>query len=137
MNKEKKITYVYKLVKGGVIVHYVDEERTLIAQKKSSVKYFDENDAPETGEVVEKTTEVTYVYKLVKGDVIVHYVDEEGNTIKARCNRYTISHLQEQYYDTTDNKPKVIKFDGKEYELVPSKRQLEKKMVKLLKVQRM
>ncbi|MBY4997852.1 MucBP domain-containing protein, partial [Streptococcus suis] len=35
----------------------------------------------ETGEVVEGTTEVTYVYELLQGDVIVHYVDTEGNTI--------------------------------------------------------
>ncbi|HEL9635273.1 TPA: MucBP domain-containing protein, partial [Streptococcus suis] len=37
--------------------------------------------ANETGKVVEGTTEVTYVYELVKGDVVVHYVDTEGNTI--------------------------------------------------------
>ena len=38
----------------------------------------------ETGKVVAgETKEVTYVYKEVTGDVVVHYVDKEGNTIAA------------------------------------------------------
>ena len=36
----------------------------------------------ETGKVVAgETKEVTYVYKEVTGDVVVHYVDTEGNVI--------------------------------------------------------
>ena len=33
----------------------------------------------ENGKVTEGTVEVTYVYKEVTGDVVVHYVDTEGN----------------------------------------------------------
>ena len=43
-----------------------------------------ENGSVETG----KTTEVTYVYKEVKGNVVVHYVDEAGNTIAEDVKRY-------------------------------------------------
>ncbi|MGC4440347.1 hypothetical protein ABXW85_15940, partial [Streptococcus suis] len=35
----------------------------------------------ETGDVVEGTTEITYVYEEVKGDVVVEYYDTEGNLI--------------------------------------------------------
>ncbi|MBY4963062.1 MucBP domain-containing protein, partial [Streptococcus suis] len=115
----KKVTYIYKEVKGDVIVHYVDTEGNPISgttdegkQTASTVtdtpesstgtrydtkdlkpKTITTNDGKiyklipaatqgnETGEVVEGTTEVTYVYELLQGDVIVHYVDTEGNTI--------------------------------------------------------
>ena len=36
----------------------------------------------ETGKVkAGETTEVTYVYKEITGNVVVHYVDTEGNTL--------------------------------------------------------
>ena len=75
-----------------------------------------ENGSVETG----KTTEVTYVYKEVKGNVVVHYVDEAGNAI-AEDVKDTIDGSINSAYDTTDNKLATITTkDGKKYELVPT-----------------
>ncbi|HEM2547854.1 TPA: MucBP domain-containing protein [Streptococcus suis] len=65
----------------------------------------------ETGKVVEGTTEVTYVYELLQGDVIVHYVDTEGNTIAADVTDTQITDTGTDY-DTTDNKPEKIVEDA-------------------------
>ena len=75
----------------------------------------------ETGDVeAGKTTEVTYVYKEVKGNVVVHYVDEAGNTI-AEDVKDTTDGSVSSAYDTTDNKPATITTkDGKLYVLVPT-----------------
>ena len=71
--------------------------------------------------MTEGTTEVTYVYRELKGDVVVHYQDEAGNTIKE-----TVVDTPEAStgtgYDTTDNKPtRIVTEDGRTYELVPDK----------------
>ena len=75
----------------------------------------------ETGDVeAGKTTEVTYVYKEVKGNVVVHYTDEAGNTI-AEDVKDTTDGSVSSAYDTTDNKPATITTkDGKKYVLVPT-----------------
>ena len=75
----------------------------------------------ETGDVeAGKTTEVTYVYKEVKGNVVVHYVDEAGNTI-AEDVKDTTDGSVSSAYDTSDNKPATITTkDGKLYVLVPT-----------------
>ena len=75
----------------------------------------------ETGDVeAGKTTEVTYVYKEVKGNVVVHYTDEAGNTI-AEDVKDTTDGSVSSAYDTTDNKPATITTkDGKLYVLVPT-----------------
>ena len=75
----------------------------------------------ETGDVeASKTTEVTYVYKEVKGNVVVHYTDEAGNTI-AEDVKDTTDGSVSSAYDTTDNKPATITTkDGKKYVLVPT-----------------
>ena len=75
----------------------------------------------ETGDVeAGKTTEVTYVYKEVKGNVVVHYTDEAGNTI-AEDVKDTTDGSVSSAYDTTDNKPAIITTkDGKKYALVPT-----------------
>ena len=62
-----------------------------------------ENGSVEAG----KTTEVTYVYKEIKGNVVVHYVDEAGNTI-AEDVKDTTDGSVSSAYDTTDNKPATI-----------------------------
>ena len=73
-----------------------------------------ENGSVEAG----KTTEVTYVYKEVKGNVVVHYTDEAGNTI-AEDVKDTTDGSVSSAYDTTDNKPATITTkDGKKYALV-------------------
>ena len=62
----------------------------------------------ETGKVVAgETKEVTYVYKEVTGDVVVHYVDTEGNVI-AEDKEDTKGASLNAKYDTTDNKPEKI-----------------------------
>ncbi|HFI2693020.1 TPA: MucBP domain-containing protein, partial [Streptococcus suis] len=76
----------------------------------------------ETGEVVAgETLEVTYVYKLVEGDVIVHYVDTEGNTIADDVTDQVITDTGTDY-DTTDNKPEKIVNDetGDVYYILPT-----------------
>ncbi|PNZ30083.1 hypothetical protein CD122_01070 [Staphylococcus rostri] len=157
-----EVTYVYKEVKGDVIVHYIDTEGNVIADDATDTPTTstgtDYNTADdnkpntitkdgvtyelvpaltkgnETGSVVEGTTEVTYVYKKVEapvqpeptpeaptGDVIVHYVDEEGNTI-ADDKVDTQGSKIDTPYDTTDNRPERITTpDGKTYERVPEK----------------
>ena len=75
-----------------------------------------ENGSVEAG----KTTEVTYVYKEVKGNVVVHYTDEAGNTI-AEDVKDTTDGSVSSAYDTSDNKPATITTkDGKVYVLVPT-----------------
>ena len=73
-----------------------------------------ENGSVEAG----KTTEVTYVYKEIKGNVVVHYVDEAGNTIAEDVKDTTDGSINSAY-DTSDNKPATITTkDGKKYVLV-------------------
>ena len=74
---------------------------------------------PENGAVVEGTTEITYVYEKA-GNVLVHYVDEAGNTI-AEDVKDTTDGSVSSAYNTTDNKPATINTkDGKLYVLVPT-----------------
>ena len=71
----------------------------------------------ETGKVkTGETTEVTYVYKEITGNVVVHYVDTEGNTLAADTKDVENGSLSEKY-DTTDNKPEKIEKDGTVYYL--------------------
>lgn len=95
-----------------------------------------ENSAAEQGKIVGgETLEVTYVYKLKnggenpseppviepKGNVIVNYVDEDGNVIKKPVFDEK-DQVVGKDYDTKDNKPKTITTeDGTTYELVPNK----------------
>lgn len=80
----------------------------------------------ETGKVVNGTIYVDYFYKLVdetpnKGNVIVHYINEDGQTIKNDVEDTPLSDV-ETPYDTKDNKPPTITTeDGIEYVLVPEK----------------
>ncbi len=91
-----------------------------------------EGDAPSNGTVVEGEQTITYEYKEVvetpvvppvaqkQGKVIVHYVDENGNVIKTPVVD-TENGTVGGDYDTTDNRPKVIVFNGKRYILVESR----------------
>lgn len=129
------VPYVYSELKGDVIVHYVSEEGETIKgdvtdtpESSTGTKYDTTDNKPttittedgrtfdivpsdtkgnETGKVVVGTTEVTYVYKEVLGDVIVHYVDANGNTIAADVTD-TPETSTGTKYDTTDNKPASI-----------------------------
>ena len=142
----KEVTYVYKEVKGNVVVHYTDEAGNKIAEDAKDTTDgsistpYDTSDngmkperittaegkvyqlvpastkGAENGKVTEGTTEVTYVYKEVTGDVVVHYVDTEGNVI-AEDKEDTKGASLNAKYDTTDNKPEKIEKDGTVYYL--------------------
>ncbi|MHB9782902.1 MucBP domain-containing protein, partial [Streptococcus sp. 10F2] len=81
-----------------------------------------QGDAPETGKVTEGEQTVVYQYVLKeepvpevkKGNVVVHYVNEAGETIAADVEDTPESDVDTPY-DTTDNKPKIIEKDGKRY----------------------
>ncbi|MBJ6746507.1 MucBP domain-containing protein, partial [Streptococcus sp. 121] len=60
--------------------------------------------------------------EVKKGNVVVHYVNEKGETI-AKDVVDTPESDVDTPYDTTDNKPRIIEKDGKRYILVPGKTQ--------------
>ncbi|HEM6138494.1 TPA: MucBP domain-containing protein, partial [Streptococcus suis] len=145
----QEITYVYKLVEGDVIVHYVDTEGNTIADdvtdqvitdtgtpydttdnkpekivndETGDVYYYKEVKAGdnETGKVVEGTTEVTYIYEKA-GSVNVNYVDTDGNPLIAPVADVTDGKPGSDYDTLVDNKPETIATaDGKLYRLVPA-----------------
>ena len=157
----KEVTYVYKEVKGNVVVKYEDTEGNTLADDekdetdaslnvkydtadhkkesitKDGVKYYltakelKDGSKPATGDVVEGTTTVTYVYEKA-GSVVVHYTDQEGNPISGtdpegnnvpETNNDTTDGRPGSDYNTADNgmKPNRIKTaEGKVYELVPA-----------------
>lgn len=81
------------------------------------------NGDPEEGVVGSDVTKViNYYYTLVKnGDVIVHYINEAGETIKGDVVDTPKTSTGTEY-DTTDNKPtRIVTEDGRTYELVPEK----------------
>ena len=142
--KTTEVTYVYKEIKGNVVVRYVDEAGNTIAEDvkdttdgsinsaydtsdnklatittKDGKKYVlvpTSTKGEESGKVTEGTTEVTYVYKEVTGDVVVRYVDTEGNVI-AEDKEDTKGASLNAKYDTTDNKLATIEKDGVKYYL--------------------
>ena len=76
--------------------------------------------------MVEGRKDVTYIYKLVeepvqpKGNVYVHYVDENGNSIKTSVVDVKYQPVGKDYDTVVDNRPQTIEFQGKTYELVPA-----------------
>ena len=142
--KTTEVTYVYKEIKGNVVVRYVDEVGNTIAEDvkdttdASVSSAYDTTDnkpavittkdgkkyalvpiatkGTENGKVTEGTTEVTYVYKEITGNVVVHYVDTEGNTLAADTKDVENGSLSDKY-DTTDNKPAKLEKDGVVYYL--------------------
>ena len=167
--KTIEVVYVYREVKGKVIVHYVDENKTPIEgvdenkkevsstvtdtemtstgteynttdhkpntittkEGKTYTLVPESTEGKETGKVKAGITEVTYVYKEVKGDVIVKYFDEAGNPLEGVDENKkevpnTVTDTQSAStgtdYNTTDNKPKTITTkEGKTYELIPER----------------
>ena len=106
----------YKIVpKGDYPVGKVDEDGHL------------ESSDPIKGKVDKPRSIITYVYKEVKeeptqpkGNVYVHYVDENGNTIKRSVTDESNQPVGKDYDTVVDNRPKVIQYNGKTYELVPA-----------------
>ena len=98
----------YKIVpKGDYPVGKVDEDGHL------------ESSDPVKGKVDKPKSTITYVYKEVKGNVYVHYVDTEGKKINADVTDEEAQPVDKDY-DTQDHRPKEIEFEGKTYELVPA-----------------
>ena len=86
-----------------------------------------ESSDPIKGKVDKPRSIITYVYKEVKeeptqpkGNVYVHYVDENGNTIKRSVTDESNQPVGKDYDTVVDNRPKtIVTLDGKVYELVP------------------
>ena len=143
-----RVVYVYDEVLGDVTVHYKDENGKVIKEPEKDTTgapintLYDTRDHAhktittqdgrvyeiipektiglEQGRIVEGNTDVTYIYKEVFGDVVVHYVDESGNKIKDDVTDTAQARVGESY-DTTDNKPSAIKHGDKVYNIVPEK----------------
>ncbi|HFU4006739.1 TPA: MucBP domain-containing protein, partial [Streptococcus suis] len=141
------VQYVYEPA-GSVTVNYVTTDGTVLKtpvkdeeNAEPGKTYSTEDQKPtvittedgKTYQIVPKLTtgeengtitsgedkQVTYVYEEVTGDVIVNYIDTEGNVIKAPVTDTDLTSTGTAY-DTTDNKPTTITTeDGSVYELVP------------------
>ncbi|HFI0051039.1 TPA: MucBP domain-containing protein [Streptococcus suis] len=136
--KTTEVTYVYKEVKGSVVVNYVTTDGTVIQapvtdtpETSTGTSYDTTDNKPttitkdgktyklvptltkgsETGDVVPGVTEVTYVYEEVKGDVVVNYVNTDGKVIATPVVD-TKTTSTGTAYDTTDNKPTKIVEDS-------------------------
>ncbi|MFM0759860.1 MucBP domain-containing protein, partial [Streptococcus suis] len=135
----KEVTYVYKEVKGSVVVNYISttgeelQAQVVDTPESSTGTAYDTTDVkPETittkdgrtfklvpqltqgtekGDVVPGVTEVTYVYEEVKGDVVVNYVNTDGKVIATQVVD-TKTTSTGTAYDTTDNKPEKIVEDA-------------------------
>ncbi|MGQ7359324.1 MucBP domain-containing protein [Streptococcus suis] len=140
--KTTEVTYVYKEVKGSVVVNYVTTDGTVIKdpetdtpETSTGTSYDTKDNKPttitkdgktynlvpkltqgsETGDVVPGVTQVTYVYEEVKGDVVVNYVNTAGEVIAPQVVD-TKTTSTGTAYDTTDNKPaKITTEDGTVY----------------------
>ncbi|HFI0579455.1 TPA: MucBP domain-containing protein, partial [Streptococcus suis] len=147
----KEVTYVYKEVTGKVVVNFkstsgepLQDPRTDTEEGSTGRDYNtgedgevpptitkdgklyrlvpNVKDGNPTGKVTPGTTEVTYYYEPVIGDVIIKYTDTEGNTLKDTVIDED-DVLAGTKYDTTDegDKPTEIVRNGDKYVLVPSK----------------
>ena len=75
----------------------------------------------EKGKVVEGTTEVTYVYKEVFGNVTVHYQDESGHQLQADVKVVEGASTNTPYDTTPHALATIVTPDGKTYERVSEK----------------
>ena len=103
---------------------HIDEEGKRIAPPEKGTKPFKNIDgyepSPKHSRNVENPKgETVRVYKIVKGDVEVHYIkdDKERTVLKEPVADTTQAKVGTKY-DTTDHKPQVITKDGVSYELV-------------------
>ncbi|HEM6308883.1 TPA: MucBP domain-containing protein [Streptococcus suis] len=141
------MTYIYD-PKGSATVTYVTTDGTVIKTSIKDEKYVEpgKNNLPENKKPITITTEdgktyklvpnlttgdkngtvdsgedkhITYVYEEITGNVVVNYIDTEGNIIKPPVTDTPVSSTGTSY-DTTDNKPtSITREDGSVYELIP------------------
>ncbi|HFU4205956.1 TPA: MucBP domain-containing protein, partial [Streptococcus suis] len=136
----KEITFVYKEVTGKVIVNFksidgkelqgprtdteegstgrdynTEEEGevppTITKEGKTYKLVPNLKDGNPTGKVTPGTTEVTYYYQLVTGDVVVNYENTDGKVIAPQVVDVNDGNIGENY-TTTDHKPEKIVEDG-------------------------
>ena len=76
--------------------------------------------AEPSGTVAEGNKEITYIYELKKGSVVVHYIDTEGNKIKDdRTDKDNVTTgTQYNVTDATNKPAKITTPEGKIFELV-------------------
>ncbi|HEM6342672.1 TPA: MucBP domain-containing protein, partial [Streptococcus suis] len=117
-NKPAEISYngnLYRLVpKGTYKVGKVSDNNNLTAAGNGKATGVD----PVTGEVVAgETKEITYVYELVTGNVVITYVDTEGNPLKEEVKDTTDEPVGESYSTKEDENeyPSTIEKDGDTY----------------------
>ena len=103
---------------------HIDEDGNRIAPPEKGTKPFKNIDgykpSPKNPKNVENPKgETVRVYKIVKGDVEVHYIkdDKERTVLKEPVADTTQAKVGTKY-DTTDHKPVTITKDGVTYELV-------------------
>ncbi|WP_373109254.1 GbpC/Spa domain-containing protein, partial [Streptococcus anginosus] len=74
----------------------------------------------EKGKVIEGTTQVTYVYKEVLGNVTVHYQDESGHQLQDDVTALSGASTNTPYDTEEHRKTTIVTSDGKTYRLVDS-----------------
>ncbi|WP_431031685.1 MucBP domain-containing protein [Streptococcus anginosus] len=144
-----EVTYVYKEVFGNVTVHYQDESghqlqadvkvvegastntpydttphalATIVTPDgKTYERVSEKTKGQEKGQVVKGTTEVTYVYKEVFGNVTVHYQDESGHQLQADVKVVEGASTNTPYDTTPHALATIVTPDGKTYERVSEK----------------
>ncbi|MGV3253208.1 MucBP domain-containing protein [Streptococcus suis] len=106
----------------GTAYTTLDKKPAKITAADGTVYYYKEvkaGSAAETGDVVEGTTTVKYVYEPA-GSVTVNYVTTDGKAIKSPVKDEENAEPGKTY-STEDNKPETITTaDGKTYKLVPN-----------------
>lgn len=116
--------------KIGTKYDTTDQKPAKIAYNGKTYELAERVGGSEQGEVTRGTTFVDYYYKEVtpepgKGNVIVHYRDEDGNTISNDVEDTPLTQIGTDY-TTTDNKPnKITSEDRVEYTIIPEKTQGE------------
>ncbi|HEM6027881.1 TPA: LPXTG cell wall anchor domain-containing protein, partial [Streptococcus suis] len=117
-NKLAEILYngnLYKLVPAGTYnVGTVAKDNNLTTVGNGKATGID----PVTGKVVAgETKEITYVYQLVTGNVVITYVDTEGNPLKSEVKDTTNEPVGESYNTKEDENeyPSTIEKDGDKY----------------------
>ncbi|WP_270537972.1 GbpC/Spa domain-containing protein [Streptococcus anginosus] len=74
----------------------------------------------EKWKVIEGTTQVTYVYKEVLGNVTVHYQDESGHQLQDDVTALSGASTNTPYDTEEHRKTTIVTSDGKTYRLVDS-----------------